>query len=200
MGNGTRSRRSQGPRLRSIRRRLGRVGPAEGRFDSCPRALIANKMAVPPTEAPPFSLPTRRPCIFNRLTTNADSGRITVTSLIGALPLSLLTDFVFDAQAGLGYNEAHRSLPVERITMSNSADPRAQGPQEDEVRRAAGLDELRQRAGTGGDESTGVEPASAVGSPPAPNDVEQIHDELPGFADSFETPTEGGPGMGSEEG
>jgi hypothetical protein len=107
---------------------------------------------------------------------------------------------MFDVQAGRGYNEAHQSLPGERIVMSNTENSREQGPEEDEARRAAGLDNVQAQPGTGNDDSTGGEPANAVGSPPAPNDVEQIHDELPGFADSVETPTEGGPGTGSEEG
>ena len=85
--------------------------------------------------------------------------------------------------------------------MSNRFDPGKQGPEEDEARRAAGLDNVQTQPGTGGDDAgTAVEPATGVGSPPASNDVEQIHDELPGFADSVETPAAGGPGTGSEEG
>jgi hypothetical protein len=37
-----------------------------------------------------------------------------------------------------------------------------------------------------------VDPASAVGSPPAREDVETIHDQVAGFVDAGETDVEGG--------
>ena len=78
--------------------------------------------------------------------------------------------------------------------MPSAADSRAPGPDEQAARRAAGLDRAARPSPAVADDQSGVappadnagaeEPEGAAGSPGAPNDVEQIHDRLPGFADA----------------
>jgi hypothetical protein len=90
--------------------------------------------------------------------------------------------------------------------MSSSPDSegntgRTWGAAEDAVRRQAGLDDPGGRpapsqgtpdAGRNIDSPEPLDPASAVGSPPAREDVESIHDQVAGFVDAGETDVEGG--------
>ena len=78
---------------------------------------------------------------------------------------------------------------------------RTWGAAEDAVRRQAGLDDSGRRpatsqstlgAGRDIDSPEPVDPATAVGSPPAREDVESIHDQVAGFVDAGETDVEGG--------
>ena len=73
------------------------------------------------------------------------------------------------------------------------------GAAEDAARRQAGLDHPGSQSatsdGTSGAAIAGrepVDPAMAVGSPPAREDVESIHDAVAGFVDARETDVEGG--------
>jgi hypothetical protein len=90
--------------------------------------------------------------------------------------------------------------------MSNNPDSegnagRPWGAAEDAARRQAGLDHPGSRPATGQDTSgpsrhidspEPVDPATAVGIPPAREDVESIHDEVAGFVDAGEMDVEGG--------
>jgi hypothetical protein len=97
-----------------------------------------------------------------------------------------------------------RATPHERKHMSSNPDSqgntgRTWGTAEDAVRQQAGLDKPGSlpapSQGTPGrdiDSPEPVDPATAVGSPPARQDVESIHDEVAGFVDDGETDVEGG--------
>ncbi len=87
--------------------------------------------------------------------------------------------------------------------MSSNADSqgRAWDTAEEAVRRQAGLDGPGSRpaadTATPGpsraiDGQEPVDPATAVGSPPAREDVESIHDQVAGFVDAGETGVKGG--------
>ena len=90
--------------------------------------------------------------------------------------------------------------------MSSNSDSqgstgRAWGTAEDAARRQAGLGDPGSQPDTGAgtpgpsrhiDSPEPVDPATAVGSPPVREDVETIHDEVPGFADAGKSDVEGG--------
>ncbi|HEX6606153.1 MAG TPA: hypothetical protein VF276_04485 [Chloroflexia bacterium] len=87
--------------------------------------------------------------------------------------------------------------------MSSNADSqgRAWGTAEEAVRRQAGLDDPGNRPAADNatpgpsraiDSQEPVDPATAVGSPPAREDVESIHDEVAGFVDAGATDAKGG--------
>ena len=90
--------------------------------------------------------------------------------------------------------------------MSSNADSegtagRDGGMAEEAVRRQAGLDDAGSRPAAGKgtpvpsrhiDSPEPVDPATAVGSPPAREDVESIHDQVAGFVGAGETDAHGG--------